>query len=235
MLVASAAVPCRRTSKLLRSSPYQPPAQLAMVPTSSVSRGLQPDSLQQMYMQGMMSAMMFMQPSAHGQQLPGFRLIPPTASKHPTPEVPALMNGSPEENSQDATLAAPPAATSQPAPGITELKSSQSSLFDLPAVPPKKAATAAAAVEMALASRPTNRKGQKNDDASDKGNASKSTPSAGKKKVKNNKAKAKAKDKSAGDKWAGLPSEATRRKKRPSGCSKCRYKVVGCTPSCWRK
>ena len=36
------------------------------------------------------------------------------------------------------------------------------------------------------------------------------------------------------DKWEGLPSEAERHAARPTGCSKCRFKI-GCTPSCWRK
>jgi hypothetical protein len=94
MVVASAAVPCRRSSKLVRSSPYQPPTQMALLPTSSINRGMQPDQLQQMYMQGMMNAMMFMQPSAQGQQLPGFRLIPPTSPRVTTPELPSLTNGS---------------------------------------------------------------------------------------------------------------------------------------------
>ena len=257
MVVASAAVPCRKSSKLVRSAPYQPPTQMALLPTSSNNRGMQPDQMQ-MYMQGMMNAIMFMQPSAQGQQLPGFRLIPPTPPTQTTPELPALTNGSTADE-LGVTDNADPSALAQPAkaaPVIAPSSSSNLSLFDLPSVPPKKAALAAQSVHLALATRPVKKKktkkskkdkGAESDDANDetdkvtkpvkgKDETDKvTTPVKGKPAAAMKSQNAPESKRSADDKWKGLPSEATRKKKRPNGCSKCRWKTVGCTPSCWRK
>jgi hypothetical protein len=165
-----------------------------------------------------------------------------------TPELPSLTNGSVDDEHEGTRAEHAIAQPSKVAVDATPLSSSRQSLFDLPAVPLKQAATAAETVSMALTTRPVKKKEKKEkktstptkaDDDDDAGKhetqdkiakAQKGKPPSAKKSQNTPKSES-----HADDKWKGLPSEATRKKKRPSGCSKCRWKVVGCTPSCWRK